>query len=268
QATTTVSGGAFTATIPARSLVTYVIPGGVVSGNTVTVTNPGAQTGAAGTAISGLQIQGSDSAAGQTLTYSASGLPAGLSISSSGLITGTPSAGGTYNVTVTATDTTGASGSASFTWTISGSTGGGFPSGYHQLVVAKSSLCLDVYGNTSTAGAAIDQYTCNGQSNQKFQFVPISGGYGEIQAQNSSQDVTVANSSTAQGTPDIVQQPVNGSAASLWLPQQQSDGSWQFKNQNSGLCLDVYGNGSNTGQQLDQWPCKNAPGTNQDFNPR
>ncbi|MBS2966641.1 RICIN domain-containing protein, partial [Actinocrinis puniceicyclus] len=92
-----------------------------------------------------------------------------------------------------------------------------------------------------------------------------SGGYGEIQAQNSGQDVSVANSSTAQGTPDIVQQPVSGSAASQWLAQQQSDGSWQFKNQNSGLCLDVYGNGSNTGQQLDQWPCKNAPGTNQDF---
>ncbi len=268
QGTTTVSGGAFTATVPGRSLVTYVIPGGVVSGNTVTVTSPGAQTGAAGTAVSGLQVQGADSASGQTLAYSATGLPTGLSISSSGLITGTPGAGGTYNVTVTATDTTGASGSASFTWTITGSTGGGFPSGYHRLVIAKNSLCLDVYGNTGTAGAAIDQYTCNGQSNQQFQFVPVSGGYGEIQAQNSGQDVTVANSSTAQGTPDIVQQPVNGSAASLWLPQQQSDGSWQFKNQNSGLCLDVYGNGGNTGQQLDQWQCKNAPGTNQDFNPR
>jgi hypothetical protein len=148
-----------------------------------------------------------------------------------------------------------------------GSTGGGsFPSGYVRLQIASDSLCLDVYGNTANAGAAIDQYTCNGQSNQQFQFVPVSGGYGELQAQNSGQDVTVANSSTAQGTPDIVQQPVNGAAASLWLPQQQSDGSWQFKNQNSGLCLDVYGAGSNTGQQLDQWPCKNAPGTNQDFN--
>ena len=268
QGTTTVAGGAFSATIPGRSLVTYVIPGGTVSGNTVTVANPGAQSGAAGTAVSGLQIQGTDSASGQTLTYSASGLPAGLSISSTGLITGTPSTGGTSTVTITATDTTGASGSASFTWTITGSTGSTFPSGYHRLVIAKNSLCLDVYGNSGTAGAAIDQYTCNGQSNQQFQFVPVSGGYGELQAQNSGQDVTVANSSTAQGTPDIVQQPVNGSAASLWLPQQQSDGSWQFKNQNSGLCLDVYGNGANTGQQLDQWPCKNAPGTNQDFNPR
>jgi hypothetical protein len=48
---------------------------------------------------------------------------------------------------------------------------------------------------------------------------------------------------------------------------QQSDGSWEFKNSASGLCLDVYGAGSNLGQQLDQWPCKNAAGTNQDFNP-
>jgi Putative Ig domain/PLD-like domain len=95
------------------------------AGDTVTVTNPGSQSGTAGTAAS-LQIQASDSASGQTLTYSASGLPAGLSIgSSTGLISGTPTAAGTSTVTVTATDTTGASGSASFTWTISSSSGGG-----------------------------------------------------------------------------------------------------------------------------------------------
>ena len=54
-------------------------------------------------------------------------------------------------------------------------------------------------------------------------------------------------------------------ANSLWLPVQQSDGSYQFQNKNSNLCLDVYGASSNLGQQLDQWTCKNAPGTNQDF---
>ncbi|WP_034261696.1 arabinofuranosidase catalytic domain-containing protein [Actinospica robiniae] len=142
-----------------------------------------------------------------------------------------------------------------------------FPSGYHRLVVGNDSLCLDSYGNTSNAGAAIDQYTCNGQANQQLQFVPTSGGYGELQVENSGQDVSVANSSTSQGVADIVQEPVNGNAASQWLPSQQSDGSWQFKNKNSGLCLDVFGAGSNNGQQLDQWPCKNAPGTNQDFTP-
>jgi ricin-type beta-trefoil lectin protein len=148
------------------------------------------------------------------------------------------------------------------------SSGGSFPSGYHQLVIGNDSLCLDVFGNTSTVGAAIDQWSCNGQSNQQFQFVAVSGGYGELQAENSGQDVAVSGGSTAQGTPDIVQQAVNGAAASLWLPQQQSDGSYQFQNKNSGLCLDVDGAVSTLGQQLDQWPCKNAAGTNQDFTPR
>ena len=91
--------------------------------NTVTVTNPGNQTGTVGTAVS-LQITATDSASGQTLTYSATGLPAGLSINSStGLITGTPTTAASSDVTVSAKDTTGATGSASFTWTISAASG-------------------------------------------------------------------------------------------------------------------------------------------------
>jgi len=101
---------------------TFTITGG--TGNTVTVTNPGARTGTVGTAAS-LQVSATDSAAGQTLTFSATGLPAGLAISSSGLISGTPTTAATSNITVTARDGTGASGSASFTWTISGGTTGG-----------------------------------------------------------------------------------------------------------------------------------------------
>jgi hypothetical protein len=88
------------------------------AGNTITVTNPGSQTGTVGAAITSLQIHATDSAAGQTLTYSAT-LPAGLAISSStGLITGTPTTAGTSTATVTVTDTTGAMGTASFTWVI------------------------------------------------------------------------------------------------------------------------------------------------------
>ena len=119
QPATSVSGGAFTGTIPARSLETYVIgTSGTTGGNTVTVANPGNQTTATGTAVS-LPIHASDSAAGQTFSYAATGLPAGLSISSStGVISGTPTTAGTSTVTVAATDSTGASGSASFTWTV------------------------------------------------------------------------------------------------------------------------------------------------------
>jgi len=153
---------------------------------------------------------------------------------------------------------------AAGTWLIDA---GQFPGSDHQLVIGNDSLCLDVDDASTAAGAAIDQWTCNGQTNQQFQFVSVSGGYGELQAENSSDDVAVASSSTAAGAV-IVQQSPNGASNSLWLPVQQSNGSYEFKNENSGLCLDVSGGVSTLGTQLDQWACKNAPGTNQDFTPQ
>ena len=110
--------GTIRATQYGYSIYEFQVYAATGTGNTVTVTNPGAQTSKVGTAAS-LQIQASDSASGQTLTYSAAGLPAGLSVNSStGLISGTPTTAGTSTVTVTAKDTTGASGSASFSWTV------------------------------------------------------------------------------------------------------------------------------------------------------
>lgn len=97
------TGGAFT--------VTYNTP------DHVTVTSPGNQSTTVGAAVN-LHIH-AESSKGAALSYAATGLPHGLSISStSGLVSGTPTASGTYSVKIAATDTTGTSGSASFTWTV------------------------------------------------------------------------------------------------------------------------------------------------------
>ncbi|MFC4108170.1 putative Ig domain-containing protein [Micromonospora zhanjiangensis] len=94
------------------------------SGNTVTVTNPGNQAATTGVPVS-LQIRASSSGSGQTLTYSATGLPAGLSINAgSGLISGTPTTVQNTTTTVTVKDTTGATGTTSFSWAV-GAPGGG-----------------------------------------------------------------------------------------------------------------------------------------------
>jgi len=113
--------------------MTHAIVGSTTTGNTVTVTNPGTQTGTVGTAVS-LPISASDSG-GATMTYSATGLPAGVAISSStGVISGTPTTAATSSVTVTVTDSTGASGSASFSWTVNPVGGGGTCTGAGQLL--------------------------------------------------------------------------------------------------------------------------------------
>jgi endo-1,4-beta-xylanase len=132
------------------------------SGNTVSVTNPGSQSGTVGTAAS-VQVHATDSG-GQALTYSASGLPAGLSINSStGLISGTPTAAGTPTVTVTATDSTGASGAATFSWTIASSSGGGGGGGACHVVYSTTSQWTGGFtasvtiSNTSTS--AINGWT-------------------------------------------------------------------------------------------------------------
>ena len=92
------------------------------SAGKVAVLNPGPQTTAAGAAAN-FQVQAEDTATG-SLSYSATGLPAGLSIgSATGVISGTPSTAGTDNVTVTAADSTGVSGKAAFTWTVSAGSG-------------------------------------------------------------------------------------------------------------------------------------------------
>jgi subtilase family serine protease len=87
--------------------------------DTVSVTTPGAQTSTVGTPVS-VQVSASSSA-NEPLTYSATGLPAGLVIDpSTGVISATPTTAGTSSVTVTATDTGDHSASTqAFAWTVS-----------------------------------------------------------------------------------------------------------------------------------------------------
>jgi subtilase family serine protease len=155
------------------------------AGNTVTVTNPGSQTGTVGTAAS-LQINATDSASGQTLTYSATGLPAGLSISSTtGLISGTPTTAGSNSVTVTAKDTTGASGSASFTWTINSATG----CTAAQLLGNPGFETGSISPWTSTAGVLAD--TAEGVPAQAGSYLAWLDGYGEAHTDTLAQTVTI-----------------------------------------------------------------------------
>ncbi|MFI9806063.1 putative Ig domain-containing protein [Streptomyces sp. NPDC052301] len=162
---------------------TTAFTSGSSTGNTVTVTNPGSQSTATGGSVS-LQIQATDSA-GAALTYSATGLPTGLSVNSStGLISGTASTAGTYQVTVTAKDSSGASGATSFTWTV-GTSGGGCSS---SQLLANPGFESGSTGWTASSGVIT---TDSGEAAHGGSYKAWLDGYGSSHTDTLSQSVTI-----------------------------------------------------------------------------
>ena len=107
--------GDSSASLPLTGTLTLANP---VGPDTVSLTTPAPQATAVGSAVN-LPMSATDSAAGQTLTYTATGLPGGLSINpSTGAITGTALFSEDDVVTVTATDGEAYEGSVSFPWNV------------------------------------------------------------------------------------------------------------------------------------------------------
>jgi GH25 family lysozyme M1 (1,4-beta-N-acetylmuramidase) len=130
------------------------------------VNSPGSLSTVAGYPVS-RQIQVTDPVSGTTQLFSAAGLPPGLAMNSGGLITGFPAVAGTYPVTVTAIDNLGATGSTSFTWTVTAAPGTG-PTGHVQLNLGGK--CLTDAGNLSTDGTPAAIWTCNTSSAQQWTY--------------------------------------------------------------------------------------------------
>ncbi|MEU8922585.1 RICIN domain-containing protein [Kitasatospora sp. NPDC048545] len=216
----------------------------------VVLTAPGDQSGTVGQAAS-VRLGATDSA-GKPLAFTATGLPAGFSVSPAGLITGTPTGAGVSTVTVTASSGT-ASASATFTWTVApdlsgnhtpttggkalddadGSTtaGNGLitwtasgaanqlwqfrrqPDGSYELVNGLSSMCADVDGGSTAAGARIIQWPCTGGANQHWKVRPTGDGSYTVTSARSGLQLTTA--STADGAP-VTQEPDTGSPLQRW----------------------------------------------------
>ena len=207
------------------------------NGAMVALVDPGSQAGTSGARVS-LQVNSLDSAAGQTLSYAATGLPSGLSMSASGLITGTIRAQpGRYPVTVTAASPSGARESARFTWTLTGSSsGGGAITGY-------AGKCVDDYGSSTANGNKIDIYSCNGTAAQQW----VLTASGQLQVFGKCLD------DTAGGGQDTKMElyTCNGGANQQWT--HLANGEYMLAS--NGLCLNDPGYATTNGTQLIIWTC-------------
>ena len=142
---------------------------------------------------------------------------------------------------------------------------GAFPAGTYTIVNVFSGLCVDVSGASTSPGAVVQQYTCNGTGAQSFQVIDAGGGWFKILNTHSNLAVDVIGASTANGT-HIQQYTDNGTGAqrfSISVTDTSDTTAFEVVNENSGLCLDDTNWGTNAGNPLQQWSC--SGGTNQSW---
>jgi GH25 family lysozyme M1 (1,4-beta-N-acetylmuramidase) len=193
------------------------------------------RTGAAGTPI-WLRVPVSDPDTGYAPALTASGLPPGMSMNSSGVITGWPYVPGTYTVKVSASDRLDGTGSASFTWTVGAAADSGSVGQIRQA--GDTGKCLEDPGSKTANGSPVELWTCGSGSDQKWTVVQD----GTMRVLGKCLDM--AGLGTATNTALQLWTCDSGNGAQQW--QAASDG--ELINPRSGKCIyigtDSAGNGA------------------------
>jgi GH25 family lysozyme M1 (1,4-beta-N-acetylmuramidase) len=193
-----------------------------------------------------ITTSGPDQNAGVGPTLKATGLPAGVSMNSAGVVAGWPTRWGTFKVTVTASDALGGTGSASFTWTVKAAPDAGTAGPIRQD--GGSGKCLDDPSGKTANGTGIDLSSCTGKSNQSWTVVQD----GTLRTGGKCLE-TVGNS-TASGA-RLELEPCNSDDGSqVW--EAATDG--QLVNPQSARCLDVPAASAANGTRPVIEPCANS----------
>jgi beta-glucosidase len=245
------------------------------AGDIVSVANPGTIDVQQGVSVS-LATKAIDSASGQKLTYSASGLPDGLSINSStGIISGKVVYVENDTVHVTAKDSTGASATVYFRIEASGSLTADYHAGtgYMPLALYNKdgySMCMDDTGNKSTSGTKVEIWTCtSNDAQQVWSFQPDTAP-GEVADAGLSQLGTIQIHGKCLNI--VNNGKTNGSMIQLWTCNGGLNEQWEIAggygelvNPVSGKCLEDPYSSTTNGRQLDIWTCNT--GDNQNWLP-
>lgn len=129
----------------------------------------------------------------------------------------------------------------------------------YAIANVNSSYWAEVSGASMANGAVVDQWVDNGGNNQIWTFSNAGNGFYYIKNVNSGLVLDVANASTSEGAL-IDQWQSTGNLNQLWVPQfvnyADGTGSYNLYSANAPInlnLLEVPGNSTAQGTQLDQW---------------
>ncbi|WP_081756939.1 fibronectin type III domain-containing protein, partial [Gorillibacterium massiliense] len=184
--------------------------------------------------------------------YNGSAL-AGSSTTTSFMVAGL-TASTAYNFSVRAKDAAGNVSASSNVITITTSApGSDIVSGaIYKLTAQHSGKNLDVEGGLTADGANVQQWTDNGNVQQKWKVIDVGGGYYKLIVQSSGKALDVASASTADGA-NVQQWTDNGSSNQKWKIVDVGGGYYKLLCQASGKALDVVGGYTNDGANVQQW---------------
>jgi hypothetical protein len=203
-----------------------------------------------------------------SVSFTASGMPSGVTASfnptssaTSSVLTLTASSTATTGAfTITVTGTSGSTATTSFTLNVSSSGGAGISTTtYYQIVNEASGLCMDDPNGVVTNGTILQQYTCyGGDLSQEWLFTATTGGYYEVTTHNSTTvGWNVIGLGTSPGT-GVQLYTYYGGLNAQFEPILLSTGYYEFKDRNSGLCLNDPNGTTKLAQQLQINTCNGS----------
>ncbi|MCJ7509406.1 MAG: RICIN domain-containing protein [Dehalococcoidia bacterium] len=123
-----------------------------------------------------------------------------------------------------------------------------------SLVAQHSGKCMDVQWGSTSVGAPIWQWPCNGTPAQTVDIADVGGGWYQIKFKHSGMCLDVPGASHDQGV-QLWQYPCNGTDAQKFTVPSCCGCTAPINNKASGLCVDVYDASTADGAAVIQWGC-------------
>lgn len=136
------------------------------------------------------------------------------------------------------------------------------PTGWVNVISKNSGKCLDITGGPGATWqtAPAEQWACLGsrQTNQIFQFRPVTGGY-EIVAKNSGLALQLTGGTSAQDGAILEQWPFGGQPYQIWTVTSSPDGYFYMTPKSRQItCADVSAASKWDGAAVQAYPCHDS----------
>ncbi|WP_342481974.1 cellulase family glycosylhydrolase [Paenibacillus sp. FSL L8-0340] len=121
----------------------------------------------------------------------------------------------------------------------------------YKLTAQHSGKNLDVAGGATSDGANVQQWTDNGNSQQKWKVIDVGSGAYKLIAESSGKALDAAGPA-ADGA-NVQQWTDNGAVTQKWAIIDAGSGYYKLISKSSGKALDVAGGSSADGAKVQQW---------------